>query len=408
MLLTISAGAIMLGITPLSYEAVRNVGAVDGMNVTVDSPPEGFDPFDGSSACIDEREISVSADAAFLCTAGGQVLYAKQQDIRLPMASITKIMTALVVIENALELKKTVKVSPNAVGIEGSSIYLCANDIATVSDLLYALLLASANDAAVALAIDTAGSVDGFVSMMNSKAQSLGMYDTAFTNPHGLFDKAHYTTARDYAVLMSHAMTVPAFKEISGTVSKIISINGVPRSIHNHNRLLSSCEGVISGKTGYTIASGRTLVTAATRNGVTLICVTLNAPDDWNDHKKMYAEGFARTRVTVFKAEDHSFELPVVGAEASGGTVSVVPESDVRIVTLREYGYRLRYSYPIFVYAPVLSGERVGFLYISGEDGFNHSVALVTKNEVRAFNTQNGVLWRLNAMWRALINKEKE
>lgn len=405
-LLFFSFGILIFGITPLLSDASRQVDGADGSTVVIDRPVDGILPFDGSNACIAEGEISVSANAAFLCTAGGQVLYAKQPLSRLPMASITKIMTALVVIEQVSDLQRTIKVSPLAVGVEGSSAYLRANDTVTVSDLLYALLLASANDAAIALAVDVAGSVDGFVSMMNRKAHDLGLVDTSFANPHGLSDSSHYTTARDYAMLMSYAISVPAFREISGATHKNILVNGVSGSIYNHNRLLSSCEGVFSGKTGYTVASGRTLVTAAERNGATLVCVTLNAPDDWNDHRKLYTAGFSKAVITEFKSDDHLFEIPAVGGEGSA-TVSVKPEKDMRIITTDEASFHVRYSYPVFVYAPISRGERVGYLRLSG-NGIEYSVALISVSDVAVQEHQYGALWRLNTMWRALINKEKE
>ena len=400
-----------IGINAFSSNQITDAdGAVHGEDTfVIDIPRNGIAPYDGSNACIEESEVSVSANAAFLCTAGGQVLFSKRQDEKLPMASITKVMTALVVIENVRDLQKTVKVSPLAVGIEGSSVYLKTGDAVTVLDLLYALMLSSANDAAVALAVDTAGSVEAFVSLMNRKATTLGMSSTAFVNPHGLRAEGHYTTAREYGRLMANAIKNSVFKDISGTLRKNIYVNGVVRSLYNHNRLLYSCDGVFCGKTGYTVSSGRTLVTVAERNGATLICVTLNAPDDWNDHKKLYDIGFSRVSVTDFKTEDLSFKLPIVGSDIGYENVTVSSERNIRVVLIGDKTeFELKYCYPIFAYAPISKGERIGYIKIVVDSGWEHTVSLVSLENIPAQNETKGVLWRLNAMWKSLTNKEKE
>ena len=410
LLLLFSATLLLTNITAFPSGMSKDVdGEVreDG-TLIIDVPQNGIAPFDGEFADVNVEDVSVSADAAFLCTFGGQVLYAKRHDARLPMASITKVMTALVVIENTPDILKKVKVSPLAVGIEGSSVYLKAGDMVTISNLLYALMLSSANDAAVALAIAVSGSVDDFVKLMNKKASELGMTSTAFNNPHGLSSEGHYTTARDYGVLMAHAIDDPSFREISGTLRKNISINGVEHSLYNHNRLLYSCEGVFSGKTGYTIASGRTLVTAAERNGVTLICVTLNASDDWNDHKRLFSVGFSRTTATEFNAAELSFEMPIAGGSDGNNSVSVIPERNVKLISVGDTEYSLRYRYPVFVYAPVLKGDRIGYITVNADGVGSYSVALIAAEEVASENSSNGILWRLSVMWRALTKKEED
>lgn len=378
----------------------------DGI-VTVDTCSGGAVPFD-SEPYIAESELSVSANAAFLCTAGGQVLYAKREDAMLPMASITKVMTAMVVIESVKDLDRTVKVSRSAVGIEGSSMYLKEGDTVSVKGLLYALMLSSANDAAVALAIETAGSTDSFVSLMNEKAQTLGMISTSFTDPHGLGGKDHYTTARDYALLMSYAVSDPVFKEISGTFSVNVSVNGIERSLYNHNRLLRSYKGMVCGKTGYTSASGRTLVTAAERNGAILICVTLNAPDDWNDHKKLYDIGFAKTVVNEYTPRELAFELPVTGGSEEKGTVTVAPSHGIRLISLGETEHSLSYRYPVFAYAPVARGERVGYIYLNVADSVVCNIPLVSEEGVESNYAPNGIFDRLKSFWRSLVKKDKD
>jgi len=409
LLLFFSVSIIVTGIAILPSNSMEQTDVEENNSgvVMIDAPLNGVKPFYGEPY-LNCNDISVSANSAFLCTGGGQVIYSKRADDKLPMASITKIMTALVVIENISDLFATVNVSPSAVGIEGSSVYLKTGDEITVSDLLYALMLSSANDAAVALAVHTAGSVDSFVLEMNEKAATLGMTSTSFIDPHGLGGSGHYTTARDYGILMSYAITIPVFREISGTVRKNILINGVTRSLHNHNRLLYSCDGVISGKTGYTIASGRTLVTAAERNGVTLICVTLNASDDWNDHRRLYGIGFSNSKAIDIIAEELEFDLPVVGSGSGYNTVRVAPVKNARIVLLGECEYRINYSYPIFAYAPIISGERIGYICIMGEKGALCSVPLIAMENIPALNTTGGIIGRINKLWQTIIGKEKD
>ena len=210
----------------------------------------------------------------------------------MPMASTTKIMTAIVALENC-DVSETVKVSPDAVGVEGSSVYLSAGEELTLGDLLYALLLSSANDAAEAIAIHVSGSVEGFVGLMNDTAREIGLHDTSFENPHGLHAEKHYTTALDLAILTAYALRNEQFSEIVSTYKyNIKSMDGTVRYLVNHNKLLKSYDGCIGVKTGFTKKGGRCLVSAARRDGLTLITVTLSAPDDWNDHRAMLDYGF--------------------------------------------------------------------------------------------------------------------
>ena len=240
------------------------------------------------------REIRISAKAAVLYNPSTDTfLYSKNENTPLPMASTTKIMTAIVAIENA-ELDKIVTVDDRAIGIEGSSIYLKQGEELSIESLLYALLLRSANDAAAAIAYEIADSIEAFSLMMNQKAQELGLNNTSFENPHGLDAKNHYTSARDLAILSAYAISNPIFKEICSTKKKIIESSLESRLIINHNKLLNFYDGCIGIKTGYTKKSGRSLASAAEKYGQTLVCVTINAPDDWNDHKKLFDYGFAQ------------------------------------------------------------------------------------------------------------------
>ncbi len=236
--------------------------------------------------------IQNSAEAALLLDATeGRILFEQNSKKRLPMASTTKIMTAIVVLEN-MPLDYVVTVDAQAVGVEGSSIYLYKGEQLTCRDLLYGLMLESGNDAAVALAVAVGGTVERFVMLMNEKAAELGLKDTHFENPHGLPNDNHYTTALDLAILTDYALGDKTFSEIVAT-KKTTACNGL-RYYVNHNRLLFSYEGMIGVKTGYTAASGRCLVTAARRNGKTLIAVTLNDYYGSADHVRMLDAGFGK------------------------------------------------------------------------------------------------------------------
>lgn len=261
---------------------------------------------------------AISAKSAILIeTQSGKIAYAKNENLRLPMASTTKIMTAIVVLEN-LQLDKKVTIEPCMTGIEGSSIYLQAGETLTVEELLYALLLESANDAAVALALTVSKTIEDFAEMMNIKAAQLGLTDTHFTNPHGLDDSEHYTTARELGIIAAYALENDSFKEIVSTYKKEISLNDGQgcRLLINHNRLLRSYDGATGIKTGFTKKCGRCLVSCATRDGVTLICVTLNAPNDWQDHKQLLDLGFDNYEcVRLANPGCYTIELQTIGGE---------------------------------------------------------------------------------------------
>lgn len=243
-----------------------------------------------SSDTLDVSFCHNSTAAVLIDAKSGAVLYSKNADKKLPMASTTKIMTALVVLENSSP-DDIVKVSQNAAGVEGSSIYLEEGEMVSVNDLLYGLLLESGNDAATALAEGVFGSVENCCRVMNERAKSMGLVNTNFTNPHGLDDENHYTTAYELSLIAKSAMKNELFKRIVSTKSYVTAGEKV-RYFSNHNRLLKSFDGAVGVKTGYTSRSGRCLVSAAVRDDEEYIAVTLNDSNDWNDHKMMYAFGF--------------------------------------------------------------------------------------------------------------------
>ncbi len=302
---------------------------------------------------------AISAQKAILVDAQtGRVLYEKNADSRSLIASTTKIMTALVVCERCNVLDR-VKIPKQAVGIEGSSMYLVEEEVLTVQELLYGLMLHSGNDAAVALAIYCGGTVEGFVELMNDKARELGLHGTHFENPNGLDGSAHYSTARDLAVLSAHAMQNPIFAKTVGTRTVTVG----RRSLRNHNKLLWQVEGADGIKTGYTRAAGRILVSSATRQNRRLIAVTIQDGNDWADHAALLNEGFCGyTVATVAKAGQSLGTVYVLG-----GT-----EESVQVLAAEDFQYSLGASEqvefvmraPGFVYAPVVQGADAGFVYV--------------------------------------------
>lgn len=225
----------------------------------------------------DVEELSLNSRIALIYDrASGSILYEKNGNKQTPMASTTKIMTAIVVLENA-NLKDTVTITAKATGVGGSRLGLKKNDKITVNDLLYGLMLRSGNDAAVALAIHVGGSVEGFAQMMNEKAQELGLTSSHFVVPHGLDNDGHYTTAYELAKMADYALNMDKFKEIVATKSTTIYINGYARAINNTNQLLGSVSGVYGVKTGFTNGAGRCLVTACKRDDLDIITVIIGA-----------------------------------------------------------------------------------------------------------------------------------
>lgn len=230
--------------------------------------------------------VEVSAAAAVLMDAdSGRLLYDKNGEKRMLIASTTKLMTALVALEQG-GLQQEITVTGGHMA-EGSSMYLRPGEKLTLETLLYGLLLSSGNDAALAVTECMGGAVP-FVARMNEKAAELGMENTHFANPNGLDDEAHYSTAEDMAKLAAAAMDDPVLRRVAST--RTARIGG--RTLTNHNKLLSRMEGCVGLKTGYTRAAGRTLVSCAERDGVRLVAVTLQDGDDWNDHASLYEQGF--------------------------------------------------------------------------------------------------------------------
>ena len=312
---------------------------------------------------LSAKTEAVSAQKAILMDAStGRVIYEKCADERSLIASTTKIMTALVVCQQCNVLDR-VRIPKEAVGIEGSSMYLKEGEVLTVQELLYGLMLQSGNDAAVALAIYCGGTVEGFAQLMNDKARALGLTDTHFVNPNGLDAPGHYSTARDLARLAAYAMEDPVFQQTVST--KTVKLG--ERNLTNHNKLLWQVEGADGVKTGFTKAAGRILVSSAKRNDRRLVCVTINAPDDWRDHGALYEQGFTDYEVrTVLEPGTVLDTVPVVGGQS--GQVHLIAQEGFSYALAQGEQVKILPSHPEFLYAPVVEGADAGYAYMMLED----------------------------------------
>ena len=332
---------------------------------------------------------AVSARSAIMidCVTG-RVLYDKQSDKQSLIASTTKIMTALVVCEQCNVLD-SVRVPKEAVGIEGSSMYLREGEILTVQDLLYGMMLHSGNDAAVALAIYCGGTVEGFVQMMNDKARSLGLTDTHFANPNGLDAPQHYSTAKDLGVLAAYAMKNPIF---SATVSiKTVSVGN--RYLKNHNKLLWQVEGADGVKTGYTRAAGRILVSSASRNGRRMVVVTINDPDDWKDHADLIELGFSQYSVrSIVEKGECLGEIEIAGG--SSWSVQLIAAEPFSYSLSQDESICIVLPDPGFVYAPVAAGQDAGFARVSLDDHLVGVVPLVYGQTIEQDKQQAPGFWK--------------
>jgi D-alanyl-D-alanine carboxypeptidase/D-alanyl-D-alanine carboxypeptidase (penicillin-binding protein 5/6) len=337
-----------------------------------------------TSFAVSAGEPSVSAQAAVVMVAEtGEVVFAKNETKKMSMASTTKIMTALLAVESG-KPDLSITVTPEMVQVEGTSMGLRAGDAVTMKALTYGMLLESGNDAANVTAIALAGSIEEFAEMMNYRAAQIGMKQTCFVTPSGLDDTNHYSTAYDMALLGSAAVQNPAFTSVcSQTEAKVIF--GTPpreRTLSNHNRLLEMCAGAIGIKTGYTKKSGRCLVSAAARNGVTLVAVTLKAPSDWEDHEKLYDYYFDRLTPKPLDADLSTVRLPVAGGEKAECAVGFA--APPKAATLRDTQIKREIRLNPMQYAPVHKGVVVGEAVYEFGGGAVLRVPLIALEDIAA------------------------
>ena len=307
------------------------------------------------------EDYGVGASAAVVMEAQtGALLFSQNPREELPMASTTKIMTALLTLEQP-GLDEEFIVDPEAIRVEGSSMGLREGDTVTLRDLAGGMLTASGNDAAGAAAVRIAGSLEDFAGLMNRRAQELGMLNTHFVTPSGLDAEGHYSTAYDMALLAREALRNPVFAEMAAAKRLTLHYGNPPydRSLLNHNRLLSLYPDAIGVKTGYTKTAGRCLVSAARRDGVTLICVTLGCPDDWNVHEALYERYFPMVHMEELVPSEE-LRLPVVGGTAPDVGLGQASRLSLAVVEGLDAPVTGKIFAPKFLYAPILGGDIVG------------------------------------------------
>ena len=302
-----------------------------------------------------QPDVSASC-AALMVAETGELIYGKNEHDRRSMASTTKIMTSLLAIE-ALTPQRKITVSADMLNVEGTSMGLLPGDTVTLEGLVYGMLLQSGNDAANVTAITLGGNVENFVSMMNKRAGEIGMNDTHFETPSGLDSKEHYSTAYDMALLGCTAIKNPEFAAVCSQKSAVVCYGNPPyrRTLTNHNRLLRIYDDAVGIKTGFTKKSGRCLVSAARRDGV-----TLNAPDDWNDHSKMLEYGFS-----VVERHEADADMSAVSLKIAGGESETVPlklSRPLRYISRKGKTVRTeqKISLKKFEYAPIEENTVVG------------------------------------------------
>lgn len=340
---------------------------------------------------------SINAESAILVDAESmRVLFEYNSYAKLPMASTTKIMTALIALEKG-NINDMVRVDRDAVGIEGSSIYLYEDEIISLEDLLYGLMLRSGNDAAMAIGKHIAGDIENFVKLMNEKAEEIGANNTNFTNPHGLHDDNHYTTAYDLALITSRAMEVEKFKEISKTKSWIA--NREKNNIfYNKNKTLWEYEGGDGVKTGYTTKAGRCLVASATRNGMKLIAVVLNDYNWFNDCYVLMDYGFNNYKPYVILERGQFIKkIPVIYGNKD--EVNAVIDETFMYPLKKEELNKIKIDYIVKenIIAPINKGDILGYVNIYLDGILIYKGSIVADKDIKELNTIKKIIEKIKS-----------
>ncbi len=342
-------------------------------------------------SCINVNALEVSARGAVVINGdNGEVIFEKNAHTRMSMASTTKIMTGLLLCEYG-NFDREITVTPEMVRVEGSSMGLLAGDKVTLHDLLYGLMLASGNDAANVIAFTLGGSLDGFVNMMNEKAKELGLENTSFATPSGLDDENHYTTAYELAKITYHAMQIPEFAKAVSTEKATLNYGNPPyrRSLSNHNKLLKNFDGAVGVKTGFTKKSGRCLVSAARREGKFVIAVTLNDPNDWQDHKNMLEYGFSAIKQTRISPLVNSYNIPVISGNSENIEVEIEPFT-VNALETEDITYQV--YLPKFVYAPIKKDEVLGSIVYKSNDTVLAEKQLLANKDITVLENKKSLI----------------
>ena len=338
---------------------------------------------------------SLAKSMVVIETTNNTVLYAKNKDIKLPMASTTKIVTALTVIENCKDLDKVITIPIKATNVEGSSIYLKKDERYTIKELLYGLMLQSGNDAAIALALEVGnGSIENFAQLMNNTAKKCGVENSSFVTPHGLDAKDHYTTASDLAIITSRALKNSVFKEIVSSKTYKIETNEFRKGkvFVNKNKLLSSLEGCIGVKTGYTSKAGRCLVSACERDGMQIVCVVLNCRPMFEESLELINKAF-----NEYKKYDilpsYKFVTDVSVEDGKSSTLRLYNKKGFSVVSTEKDidKYSVIYSYSKNVKAPIKKDEVLGKVEIYFDKTLIFSEDLCSIEKVDSIDTNDKI-----------------
>lgn len=337
---------------------------------------------------------TVSAQACVLyCVEDGKLYYSKNENEKMKPASTTKLMTTLLALEYADAADKEVKFTQEMTA-EGSSMYLRTGEVVRLSDLAAGMMMASGNDAANAAAISIAGSSEAFSELMNQRAATIGMKNTHFVTPSGLDDENHYSTAYDMALLMSYALENESFAQLTSEKSAVVEFvnpQSKKTTYSNHNRLLSMYEYCIGGKTGYTMAAGRCLVSAARKDGLTFVCVTLNDRNDWNDHIALYNYGFEN--YACVECDDSTFylDVPCVGGESDNITLTGEKGKSVVVADDEKDKVQRTVYADSFLYAPVKAGEELGRVEYTFDGRILATTRLLASKNINQTNEEKSI-----------------
>ncbi len=309
----------------------------------------------------------------------GEILYSQNCDARLPMASTTKIMTALLLCELGGDLTQKIITTREMVTVEGSSMGLQVGDTVSYNDLLYGMMLASGNDAANTTAIALGGSVSGFVELMNNRATSMGLVNTHFVTPSGLDADEHYTTAYELALIAKEALGNETFAKAASSKTARLCYGNPPynRTLTNHNKLLKMYDDVVGVKTGFTKKSGRCLVSASQKDGKLVIAVTLNDGNDWQDHRALLDLGLSLIESKVFSPQPSDISLFV----ANGDKIKIsLPSAIINVTENTKVNYLI--NLPQFLYAPVKSGQQIGIINYYCNDNSVYELPITATKDI--------------------------
>ncbi len=334
------------------------------------------------TACAESPTVCAQAYVLY-CVENDTIILQNNAHDRMKPASTTKLMTTLLALESCEKSDVVVKFREEMIS-EGSSMYLKVGDSVHLSSLAVGMMMASGNDAANATALTVSSDFESFSRLMNERARQIGMENTNFVTPSGLDDDNHYTTAVDMAKLMTHCLKNERFCEITKSTSMTVDFLTPQKSVtyNNHNRLLSLYEYCIGGKTGYTKSAGRCLVSAAKKDGVTLIAVTFNAPSDWSDHIALYDYGFEHYKA-VENFDNSTYKLDVVGGEKDEIGLYFKNQPEVVLKTEDIARVERKVYIPKFLYAPITAHECVGMIIYELDGEVVSQTPLYTSIEVK-------------------------